>query len=92
MIEPLDEQCARRLFREIVSNGEVAFSHHAREEMAKDAMIVGDVLNLLRGGVVEPPEYENGSWRYRVRTDRMCVVVAIRSRTELAVVTAWRNR
>lgn len=33
---------------------------------------------------------ENGSWRYRVRTARMAVIVAFRSETALRVVTAWR--
>ena len=49
-----------------------------------------DAINVLRGGIVEPGEFENGSWRYRVRTQRMYVVVAFRSETELRVVTAWR--
>ena len=49
-----------------------------------------DVANVLRGGVVDPGEYENGSWRYRVRTARIAVIVAFRSETELRVVTAWR--
>lgn len=44
------------------------------------------------GGVVEPAEFENGSWRYRVRTNRMMVVVAFDedSESELVVVTGWR--
>ena len=44
---------------------------------------------VSRGGIVEPAEFESGSWRYRVRTARMCVV-AFRSETELRIVTAWR--
>jgi hypothetical protein len=58
--------------------------------MAKDHLDAVDVDNVLRGGVVEPGEYENGSWRYRVRTDRITVVIAFRSGSELVVVTAWR--
>jgi hypothetical protein len=49
-----------------------------------------DVTNVLRGGVVDPAEFENGSWRHRVRTARIAVIVAFRSETELRVVTAWR--
>jgi hypothetical protein len=49
-----------------------------------------DATNVLRGGVVEPGEFENGSWRYRIRTQRIYVVVSFRSETELRVVTAWR--
>lgn len=58
--------------------------------MAKDNISTVDATNVLRGGVVEPAEFENGSWRYRVRTNLLCVVVAFRSDKELVVVTAWR--
>jgi len=58
--------------------------------LAKDDLETTDVLNMLAGGVVEPGEFENGSWRYRIWTARMCVVIAFRSETELRVVTAWR--
>ncbi len=54
-------------------------------------MTTVDAVNVLRGGVVRPGEFENGTWRYRVQTRRMTVVVAFRSTTELTVVTAWRE-
>ena len=57
-------------------------------EMAKNDLTTIDVTNMLRGGVVDAAEFENGSWRYRVRTSKMAVVV--RSESELRVVTAWR--
>lgn len=92
MKEPLKSPNARKLIQEIRSRGSVVLSRHAREEMAKDQLDAVDVDNVLRGGVVEPGEYENGSWRYRVRTDRITVVIAFRSESELVVVTAWRNK
>jgi hypothetical protein len=58
--------------------------------MAKDALSEVDIANVLRGGVVDPAEFENGSWRYRARTRRIAVVVAFRSKSSLVVVTAWR--
>ncbi len=88
--EPLDPGEAKRLIRNILSGGSVAFSRHANEEMAKDDLSPVDVTNVLRGGVVDPAEFENGSWRYRSRTARIAVIVAFRSDTELRVVTAWR--
>ncbi len=88
--EPLSPPEARRLIREIIENGSASFSKHAEEEMAKDNLTMVDVTNGLRGGVVDPGEFENGSWRYRVRTARIAVIVAFRSETELRVVTAWR--
>jgi hypothetical protein len=88
--EPLTPSDARRLIRDIIDGGDVVFSGHALEELEKDDLTTTDVLNMLRGGLVEPAEFENGSWRYRARTARMCVVVAFRSERELRVVTAWR--
>ncbi len=73
-----------------MKDGTINFSKHGREEMTKDRLEEIDVVNVLRGGTVEPGEWEHGSWRYRVRTARMAVVVAFRSKTLLVVVTAWR--
>jgi hypothetical protein len=90
--EPLSPRDAKRLIARILATGDVRFSQHALDEMAKDHLDTVDCTNVLRGGVVDPPEWENRSWRYHVRTARMCVVVAFRSSTALAVVTAWRFR
>lgn len=90
LAEPLDPPRAKQLVREVLANGSVSFSNHALEEMEKDNLTAIDVTNVLRGGAVDPAEFENGSWRYRVRTARIAVIVAFRSETELRVVTAWR--
>ena len=88
-LAPLD---AKRAIQSIVVDGQVAYSRHAIVEMANDELTSVDVVNVLRGGIADPAEWENGSWRYRVRTQRMCVVVVIRSGSELKVITAWRFR
>ncbi|MCA9590265.1 MAG: DUF4258 domain-containing protein [Myxococcales bacterium] len=90
LVEPLSPPEAKRLIREILESGSVSFSNHALEELAKDDLSTVDATNMLRGGVVDPGEFENGSWRYRVRTTRMAVIVAFRSETDLRIVTAWR--
>jgi hypothetical protein len=90
--EPFTPQHARKLIRQILLTGTVSFSTHAFKEMAKDNLTTVDCTNVLRGGVVEPPEYRDGTWRYRVRTAAIYVVVAFRSDTQLAVITAWRIR
>lgn len=87
----LEPSKARDVIREILQTGSVVWSHHAEVELAKDSMTTVDAVNVLRGGTVRQPEYENGSWRYRVETQRMAVVVALDSETELCVVTAWRK-
>jgi hypothetical protein len=88
--EPLGPAAAKALIRAILETGMVAFSQHALDELVKDDLTTVDAVNALRGGGVSPGELERGTWRYRVRTARLVVVVAFRSETELVVVTAWR--
>lgn len=91
-IIPLKPTEAKALAGRIAADGTIRFSKHAREEMAKDGLDATDCHNLVRAGVFAPAELENGEWRYRVRTSRMCIVIAFRSVNHLTVVTAWRNR
>jgi Domain of unknown function (DUF4258) len=89
--EPLGPVQAKALIRAILEAGNVLWSAHALDEMEKDDLTRVDVVNVLRGGVVEPGEYERRSWRYRVHTIRIWVVVAFNSDTELVIVTTWRK-
>lgn len=89
---PRDLVRVKRLLLEILSDGSVRYSRHAKEEMLADGMTILDCISVLRGGIVRPPDFEGGSWRYRVETASMTVVVAIRSRNELVIVTAWRAK
>jgi hypothetical protein len=88
--EPFTPTDARQRIQQILVSGTVNFSGHGLKEMAKDGLTTVDCTNVLRGGVVEPPELREGTWRYRVRTNRIYVVVAFRSGMHLVVVTAWR--
>ena len=92
MKEPLSPPEAKRLIREILAGGEVVSSGHASREMEKDDLTMVDCVNVLRGGIVEPGEWEHGSWRYRVHTQRIWVVAAFRSEKRLVIVTAWRSK
>ena len=92
MKEPLSPPQARRLIQDIPAGGEVVSSKHATEEMATAHLTIIDCVNILRGGIVEPAEWESGSWRYRVHTQRIWVVVAFRSEKRLVIVTAWRSK
>ena len=60
--------------------------------MANDGITVDEVLQVLRGGVVEPAEFRRDSWRYRVRQGKRYAVVTFRSETRTVVVTVWRTR
>ena len=82
---------ARKLIRQILATGTVLYSQpHAIDRLKKHKMTMLDCENVLRGGVVDEPEYENGEWRYHVRTQKFEVVVSICSESELMIVTAWR--
>ncbi len=91
MDEPLAPEAARLLIRDILKRGRFTYSKHAKEEMLDDDLTTVDCENVLRGGVVRPGEYERGTWRYRVETTKITVVIAFRSKQELVVVTAWRS-
>jgi len=88
----LETRAVKPLLRRILESGTVSFSDHALAEMGRDQLTTVDCANVLRGGVVEPGEMDRGSWRYRVKTNMICVVVAFRSEAELVVVTAGRIR
>ena len=88
--EPFTPQQVKKLIRQIIKSGTVSFSDHALKEAKKDGLSTVDCEKVLQGGIVEPPELQNGSWRYRVRTALMYVVVAFRSESHLVVVTTWR--
>lgn len=91
LIEPLEFVEARRLIREMLQNGTFRFTGHAEQRMRDHNLIAPDCTNVLEAGVVESVDFERGTWRYRVGTVRICVVVAFRSPTNMAIVTAWRK-
>lgn len=82
---------AKKRIRAIQESGWVFFSRHAEDEMRKDELSRRDVENVLRGGVVREPEWENGSWRYHVETAKIRVVIAFHDESTLIVVTAMRR-
>jgi hypothetical protein len=91
--EPLSQNEARRRISRILRHGSVVIWDHCKTELAKDDLDIVDVNNVLRcGRLIEPAEPARERWRYRVHTDRMCVVVQFESEVELSVVTAWRKR
>ena len=88
--EPLRPAEAKKLLRAILAGGDIVFTSHALDEMERDGISQADAIGVLRSGVVEPAEFERGSWRYRVRAHHTYVVAAFRSETVAVVVTAWR--
>lgn len=90
----LDKKQARKVLSEILNCNPnfLSYSKHGQEQMKARCLIAGDVINVLMAGKIEnDPELENGSWRYRVTTKNITVVVAFRRPNHVAVITAWRN-
>ena len=89
--EPFRAHEAKRRIRAILVSGFVNYDiPHFRQEATKDNIDMMDVTNVLRGGVVEEAEMERGEWRYRVRTQKFCVVVQFEAEDEILLVTTWR--
>ncbi len=85
---------ARKVLAEIFNTDHnfISFSKHGLSQMNKRSLKTGDVLNVLKGGQIQvDPEFENGSYRYRVTTSKVTVVIAFRRHNHVVVVTAWRN-
>ena len=103
---PLKATDVRELIRRLLDEGKFVppgARSHARKEMEKDGLTDVDAVNVLRGGVVREREFENGSWRHRVETQKMVFVIAFDPELEvmpqdddgiedleLVIVTGWR--
>jgi len=97
MTKRLDKTEARKRVVEIVSRhpSNIRFSRHALEELKNDSLIVSDILNVIRSPaarIVGEGEYERGSFRYRLETNRIAVLIAFDSPVSFVVVTAWRKK
>jgi|SRR3989338_3175632 len=91
----LNPNQARKILSEILNRtgtNKISFSGHCRKEMENDSLITVDVFNVLKEGLIhDEPEHTNGSYRYRVETDKITVVVAFNSPNYIRCVTAWRK-
>ena len=94
----LDRNEARKLIAMIVARHpeDVLFSTHSLQEIESDDLTTTDVWNVLRSpssNILRDGEIACGSWRYRLETRFIMVVVAFHgSGTGLTVVTVWDKR
>ena len=75
---PLKATEVRKLIRRLLDEGKFVppgARSHARKEIEKDGLTDVDAVNVWRGGTVREAEFENGSWRHRVETQRTVFVV-----------------
>jgi hypothetical protein len=84
---------AKRFIKSCLESGEFIIIPHARDAMADDALDERDVINILLGGVVQQPEWENNEWRYQIKTQKMVAVVGLyQDPNQVRVVTVWLMR
>lgn len=92
MLEPMQ---ARKLLSELFNHHAnlISLTMHAREKMKVRNLRMGDILNVLKAGkIINFPEFENGSYRYRVKTMKLTVVIAFKKPSHVVIVTAWREK
>ncbi len=71
----------------------VSFSRHAIEELGNDDLSTVDAINVLKSQsarIEEEGEQNAHGWTYRLKTNRIVIVVAFISETQIKIVTAWR--
>lgn len=86
---------ARKLISRLVLDESVTFSQHAFTRMEDRNVDLQDVWNVLESVdsfISDEGELENGSYRYRLSTNRLVVVIGFNSEgTRLVVVTVIRR-
>ena len=92
-----DKGKARKLVAEIVARfpEHVSFSRHSIEELKKDGLTTVDAWNVLKGTakIHQDGEFENGSYRYRLETNFILLVVVFWPDGKgIVVITAWDKR
>ena len=95
MKEPFHRNEAKKRIQALLHKPDrvITLTRHAEEELANDELTTVDAEKaLLAGRILEEPELVNGTWRYRVHTERMVVVVAFVSESKLKIITAWRKK
>jgi hypothetical protein len=92
----MDRNQARKLLNQIMKKHaqNLRFSKHALKEIANDNLSIVDIINVIKSPsarILVEPELEHGSYRYRLETQNILVVLSFVSKTEAVVVTAWRK-
>lgn len=93
----LNKNQARKLIAEVVKKhpSHIRFSKHSLEELRKDNLTTSDALNVIKSNdskILNDADLEKGSYRYRLETLNIMVVISFDSPNSLVVVTAWRKR
>jgi hypothetical protein len=92
--EPLKPQQVKSLVLKAVESESVLFTSHALSELENDRLVPLDAMRVLRGGAASHGEFENGSWRYQIRSGSIVVVVRFLdfAPVKTLVITAWKRK
>ena len=94
----LNRNEARKRIAEIMAThpGRVRVTRHAEQALADDGLSALDAINVLASGsarINEEGEFKDGSWRYRVSTSFLVVVIAFEpDGNGIVVITGWDKR
>ncbi len=85
---------AQIIIREIISNGTVIFTHHAKERMMERGYSTHDVEFILKHGIIVKKEFKNKTqtWSYKItgqdlEGDDGAVIVTIIKRMSAVIIT-----
>jgi hypothetical protein len=65
--DPSDYEVVTRRIRRLLAQGDLEIKPHARRRMDERNYLVGDIIYLLRLGIVVSHRFEKGAWRWKVR-------------------------
>lgn len=94
----LNRNEARKRIAETVTKHptRVHFTGHAVNALADDGLTTADAWNLLKSTsskIVDEGELKDGSWRYRLCTTNMVVVIAFEpDGNGINIITCWDRR
>jgi hypothetical protein len=91
---PYSRAEAKKVARKAVESGYVTYVEpHAKDRMRERNVSMLDVENVLRAGFLHEgdPEFVNGSWRYRICSNKLTVVVAF-SGERVVVITCIKEK
>lgn len=103
---PYPKEQAGKLLRRFLGSSQFSGNYrlvlgvpHFQARLRERNLTVNDALNILKTGkVTDEPEFENGTWRYRVtgetvtRKGKAILVVCFASATEVRAITIMRKR
>jgi hypothetical protein len=91
----LNRNEARKLISRLMIEGKVRFLNHAFDRMKERNVSIQDAINVLESPdskILQEGEFERGSWRYRLCTNRLVLAVGFTSDgSEIIVLTVMRR-